>query len=82
MDERNDLIRKVTVIMAEILGCDAAQISPHCSVDELPGWDSVKHLGLIVELEERFSITIPPDLMVEMTTFQNIINILARLEAR
>jgi acyl carrier protein len=37
------------------------------------GWDSLNHLNLILGLEERFGISIPPDRVGELTSVKAIL---------
>jgi acyl carrier protein len=47
------------------------------SIDSVPGWDSMAHVGLILALQKEFAISIPPVDAIELTSVKNIIQYLA-----
>jgi acyl carrier protein len=51
-------------------------INENTSKENLPEWDSINHLNLVVELEDRFNIHFSPDeieSMKSIVTLQEII---------
>jgi acyl carrier protein len=46
------------------------------SIDNVPGWDSMAHVGLILALQKEFAISIPPADAIELTSVKNIIRYL------
>ncbi len=56
-------------VMAAMLGIEAAQIGPETSTDTVPQWDSVRHMNLVIALEESFGITIPDDEVATLTSY-------------
>jgi acyl carrier protein len=46
------------------------------SIDNVPGWDSMAHVGLILALQEEFGISILPADALELTSIANIIKYL------
>jgi acyl carrier protein len=46
------------------------------SIDNVPGWDSMAHVGLILALQKEFAISIPPADALELTSVSNIIKYL------
>jgi acyl carrier protein len=48
------------------------------SIDNVPGWDSMAHVGLILTLQKEFAISIPPADAIELTIVKNIIQYLAK----
>ena len=41
------------------------------SMNNLEEWDSIKHISLILEIEDTFNITIDPDYFMTMNSFHN-----------
>lgn len=41
------------------------------SMNNLEEWDSIKHISLILEIEDTFNITIDPDYFMTMDSFNN-----------
>jgi acyl carrier protein len=52
------------------------QFTEDLSIDNVPGWDSMAHVGLILALQKEFGISIPPINALELTSVKNIINYL------
>jgi acyl carrier protein len=46
------------------------------SIDNVPGWDSMAHVGLILALQKEFAVSIPPADAIELTSVRNIIQYL------
>ena len=46
------------------------------SIDNVPGWDSMAHVGLILALQKEFAILIPSVDAIELTSVKNIIRYL------
>ena len=52
------------------------QFTEVLSIDNVPGWDSMAHVGLILALQKEFAISIPPADAIELTSVRNIIQYL------
>jgi acyl carrier protein len=46
------------------------------SIDNVLGWDSMAHVGLILALQKEFAISIPSADAIELTSVRNIIQYL------
>jgi acyl carrier protein len=60
---------KVKSVMGSMLGLDPAGIGPETSTDTVPGWDSIRHMHLIIALEEAFGITVPDEEVALLTSY-------------
>lgn len=67
---------KIRRIMSNIFEIQEDEINDDSSIDKIESWDSLKHINLIIALEEQFGITITEDEMLEMTSFPDIKRIL------
>jgi acyl carrier protein len=54
----DDRIKKV---MASVLGIDAESISVETSPDNVDKWDSLRHMRMVIALEEEFGIKFDDD---------------------
>jgi len=68
-----DRIKKIMSIIFEI---DVSQISNESSADNISSWDSLKHMNLIIALEEEFDIMIPDNEVGNMLSFELIFHII------
>lgn len=68
--------QKLKQIMANIFEVGEDEITDDSSIDNIENWDSLKHINLIIAIEEQFGISIDEDEMLEMTSFTEIKRIL------
>jgi len=52
---------KIRIIMSAVFEVPIEEITEESSSDNIESWDSLKHLNLILALEEEFEITIPDE---------------------
>ena len=68
-----DRIKKV---MSDVLNIDVSLINNESSPDNIENWDSLKHMNLIVALEEEFEIEFDDEEIVDSMNYILIVNIL------
>jgi acyl carrier protein len=76
MDER---VRKV---MAATFGVPESSIPANASPDNVTNWDSVRHMSLILALEEEFGVRFDEEQMAELVTFDLIRTALRDLQVK
>lgn len=59
-------------VMATMLNVDPASIGPDASMDNIPAWDSLRHMNLVLALEEQFGVQIPDEDAGNITSYQLI----------
>jgi acyl carrier protein len=59
--------------MARVFKTDAANITEDLDQKNVRFWDSLRHLNLIVELEEHYGVSFEPEEIAEMITFKKVI---------
>jgi acyl carrier protein len=52
---------RILQVMATVFETEADALNENSSYDTIEAWDSLKHLTLILALEEEFGITIPDE---------------------
>ena len=60
---------KLKSVIAAVLEIDATTIGPQTSADTVEAWDSLKHMQLIIALEESFGISIPDEEVATLTSY-------------
>ena len=50
------ILAELTAILREIAGDDTISLRPEMTAADLPGFDSVRQIEMLVEVENRFSI--------------------------
>lgn len=56
-------------VMSDVLLIDPENIDDDTSVDTVETWDSLKHLNLVIALEEKFDISFTEDQTIEMLNY-------------
>lgn len=60
--------QKVVAILAEALQVSAEQVSTDLQFGDLPQWDSMGHMEVMILLEQHFGIEINADTIAELTS--------------
>ena len=71
--------QRIKQVMADVFDMPAETILENVSQDNLEWWDSLKHLDLVVALEEEFEITIPVEEVGNLISFKLIVVIIKEL---
>jgi len=59
-------------IMSHVFTVPLEQITVECTQNQIDAWDSLKHLNLVVALEEEFDITFPVEEIGNLISFKLI----------
>ncbi|MFC2107374.1 acyl carrier protein [Bacteroidota bacterium] len=59
-------------IMADVFETTVDTITLDSTQDSVENWDSLKHLDLVVSIEEKFMITIPIEEVGDLVSFKLI----------
>ena len=63
---------KIKIIMASVFDIKPENIQENSSPDTVANWDSMKHIDLILSLEEEFNLEFDEKEISEMMSFKNI----------
>ena len=66
---------KILIIMAEVFELNTQDFPDSINQDQLDNWDSLRHLNLIVELEDAFNVSYEPEEIAVMTSIEKIAEI-------
>ncbi len=56
-------------VMATVLGIAADSINDDTSMDTVEAWDSIKHMNLVLAIEEEFGVSIPDEDAANITSY-------------
>ena len=59
-------------VMAAMLKVEVNVIDSDSSMDNIPNWDSLRHMNLVLALEEEFKVTIPDEDAGNITSYELI----------
>lgn len=66
----NNTAEKIKKIMSVIFEIPSGEINENSSSDNIENWDSLRHLNMIVALEEEFGVSIPDDEVGNLVNFK------------
>lgn len=64
---------QIIALIEEILNVPAGTVTEDTKSEEIEEWDSLAHVTIIGELEERLGISIPLDEAIELTSVREIL---------
>jgi acyl carrier protein len=70
-----DVFAKVQQAFHDAFDIDPQLVSMDTAPDDIPGWDSVGHLGLASSLESTFGVSLDVDDLMEMENVREIVRI-------
>ncbi|MFH0734094.1 MAG: phosphopantetheine-binding protein [bacterium] len=68
----NNIGNRIKKVMSAVFGVNIDEITELSSADTIEAWDSLKHMNLIIALEEEFQISIPDEDVGNITNFKLI----------
>ncbi len=68
----NEVVNRLKKCMAAVLEISEEEIHDESSVDNLETWDSLRHINLIIALEQEFGISFPDEEVVFLTSVKFI----------
>jgi len=76
MEQAAEWDEKVKIVLAEVLQVAPAIITDNLAMQDVDAWDSLKHMELIVSLENTFGLQLSFDEIVNMQSVGNIKQVL------
>ena len=64
--------KRVQMILAESIQVPKDMVSPDMAFGDLPQWDSLGHMEVMMRLEEEFGIEITPDTIANLISIPEI----------
>jgi acyl carrier protein len=71
------LNERVLLILSQVLGVPRERITAEASPDTVREWDSLKHMNLVLALEEAFEVRFTDEEIGEIVTIPRIVAALA-----
>ena len=72
----SDIESRIRTVMGKVLQISPQDISPDVSRENLAAWDSLKHMNLMLALEDEFGIEFSDQEMVGLNTLQLLVSAL------
>jgi acyl carrier protein len=62
------LVQNIQALLVEALHITEAQVTPDLAFGDLPQWDSMGHMEVMMLLEERYGVEINADTIAALTS--------------
>jgi acyl carrier protein len=73
---RRDWVRRMRerlkYVVADVFDCAFEDVPDDADPDTLAGWDSLRHLEMMLALETEFGVRIPTETMLELSSLEKI----------
>ena len=66
--EQTELPERVQALLAEAFQVPVEQVAPDLAFGDLPEWDSLGHMEVMMRLEEQFGVEISTDTIAELVS--------------
>ena len=80
MINKRNVKMRVLELVSEALQIPISQVSEGLSLGDIPQWDSMGHMGIMLLLEERFNVEIDTSILNTLTSIPSICAFLEKME--
>jgi acyl carrier protein len=70
---------QIVKVMSQVFEVSENDINLNSSADNIESWDSLRHMNLVLALEEEFGVIIPDEEVGNLMSFKLILLVLADL---
>lgn len=70
---KTELLDKIRKVIAEVLNVSLEEIVPGFSFGDIPQWDSMGHMEVMLALEEGFGVAVNADTIGELVSLPIIV---------
>lgn len=78
-EERKASVDRLKAIFMEVLSLDPGIDWDAVAYQRTEGWDSIAHMSLVADIEDRFDVMLDVDDVLDMSSFQKATEILGKL---
>lgn len=77
--EVHDIYQRITPIFHEVFDLDTLNVQPEMSARDVPGWDSLNNIRLIMSIQRRFGVRFSA---AEIGKLKNVGELVALIQAK
>jgi len=74
MDRPSELFDEVAEVVREVFAQDDMILAPEMTADDILGWDSFKHIELIMAVEAKFMIKLSTREIDRLNSIQDLVS--------
>ncbi len=72
MNSTQTLTDRVQALVAEAIGAPPDLVTPELAFGDLPQWDSLGHMEVMLRLEEQFGVAVDTDTIAQLVSVPEI----------
>jgi len=73
-----DTVGQIRELAADILGVDPGTLHDSAGPENIPNWDSVNHLNIVLAIEQAFGIELDPEDIEQMQSIGAMVAVVDR----
>jgi acyl carrier protein len=73
----DQILQDLTVIFHTVLDDDTLVLTPETTAADVPGWDSMNHITIVVEAERHFGVKVRTAEIEEMRNVGDFVKLIA-----
>lgn len=70
---------KLKNVVATVLNVDVSRIDANANSDTIESWDSLRHMNLVLALEDEFGVSLPDEEAANATSYPLLVLVLQDL---
>ena len=74
-------IEELQAILEEVLEQPGLKVQPSTRAEDIPAWDSLNHVRLLIRLEQTYDINFPVDEVEEASNVGELLALIDRLKS-
>jgi len=82
MGSRADILERVQSIAGAILGLPGLQLREESTARDVPGWDSLTHVQIIIGVEQAFGIRMTATEVAQLENAGSLVDVVQQHQAR
>jgi acyl carrier protein len=71
-----EIYETLTSIFREVFEEDVIELHPHTTAQDVPGWDSLTHVRLMLTIERRFGKTFPASRVANLKNVGELVTLI------
>ncbi len=77
---RDEIEKKIIKILCRLFKCDSSTfLNDAVGPGDIPQWDSMGHISLMIEIHKEFGIEVPLGDTLEMKSIKELVNLMEKL---
>jgi len=68
-----EIQERVCIVVSSIMNVPVESVTPKSSAATIEAWDSLKHMSLIMALEQEFNVMFDDEQLIELITVEKIV---------